>query len=61
MSIPAGEGEGRRAEARDYITLFTQLCDCAGPQPSRERSRAEEHAADCPYRMEVEGSGDFSK
>ncbi|HEX3560394.1 MAG TPA: hypothetical protein VHU19_14395 [Pyrinomonadaceae bacterium] len=47
------EGE----ERRDYTALFIRLCDCAGPQPSTNNPRSDEHAATCPYRAEVEGGG----
>jgi hypothetical protein len=40
---------------RDYAALYARLCDCAGPQPSRENPRADEHSNECPYRKEVEG------
>lgn len=46
---------------RDYTSLYIERCDCAGPQPSPEKSRADEHAKDCPYRVEVEGDGDSSE
>lgn len=42
---------------RDYTSLFIELCDCAGPQPGLNNSRADEHATDCPYRVEVERDG----
>lgn len=45
-------------EQRDYTSLYVRLCDCAGPQPSREKPRADEHREDCPYRREVERFGD---
>lgn len=40
---------------RDYPRLYFELCNCAGPQPSRHNARADEHAPECPYRKEVEG------
>jgi hypothetical protein len=42
-------------EPRDYTRLYERLCDCAGPQPSRNSARADEHHRECPYRKEVEG------
>lgn len=50
MSILVGEDR----PARDYPTLYFRLCGCAGPQPSRDNPRADEHARSCPYRLEVE-------
>lgn len=43
--------------ARDYPSLYFELCNCAGPQPSLNNSRADEHVEECPYRGEVEGDG----
>lgn len=43
---------------RDYTALYLQLCNCAGPQPSRTNARGDEHALDCPYRLEVDGDVD---
>jgi hypothetical protein len=34
---------------RDNMLRFMAHCNCGGPQPSLESSRATEHAADCPY------------
>lgn len=45
------------AAPRDYTALYLKLCDCAGPQPSTNHSRADEHRDDCPYRIEVERDG----
>lgn len=45
---------GRDTGRRDYVRLYLGLCDCAGPQPSTDNPRADEHAADCPYRRAVE-------
>jgi hypothetical protein len=39
---------------RDYPDLYFKLCNCAGPQPSRANTRADEHAKECPYRLEIE-------
>jgi hypothetical protein len=39
---------------RDYTSLYVRLCDCAGPQPSTDNARADEHAVECPYRVAVE-------
>ena len=50
------EDDGDEVSPRDYVSLYFALCRCAGPQPSRERHRADEHDADCPYRKEVEGN-----
>lgn len=47
--------ETARAEGRDYVTLYLKLCGCAGPQPSLDNPRADEHDRECPYRLEVEG------
>jgi hypothetical protein len=43
---------------RDYPSLYIELCRCAGPQPSLSNPRADEHASDCPYRVEVEGDAE---
>ena len=48
-------GEGETEVRRDYPSLYINLCDCSGPQPSLNNSRADEHREDCPYRVEVEG------
>ncbi len=50
------EDDGR-TELRRLMSLFMQ-CDCGGPQPSRNNPRADEHARECPYRVEVEGNVD---
>lgn len=52
MPVLMGDDEGE--ERRDYTALFIRFCDCAGPQPSTNNLRSDEHAADCPYRVEVE-------
>lgn len=50
------EDEGDEVSPRDYMQLYiTAWCNCAGPQPSRNNHRADEHDAECPYRKEVEG------
>lgn len=51
MAILVSEGSEGRG---DYPTLYFELCRCAGPQPSRSNPRADEHARDCQYRVEVE-------
>lgn len=43
---------------RDYVSLYLRLCRCAGPQPSLDNPRLDEHAPDCAYRLEVEGRGE---
>ena len=55
MAVISNEEDGR-AELRKNMELF-MLCTCGGPQPSMNNSRADEHRKDCPYRVEVEGSG----
>jgi hypothetical protein len=45
-----------RAELRRLLLLFIR-CNCGGPQPSLNNSRADEHRDDCPYRIEVECDG----
>ena len=45
-------------QQRDYPSLYFELCRCAGPQPSLDNPRADEHAADCPYRREVQGDAE---
>lgn len=52
MAILVGDGGETR---RDYPALYFRLCKCAGPQPSMNNPRADEHAKECPYRVEVEG------
>ena len=54
MSILVRGDGGRK---RDYPSLYFALCDCAGPQPSPTNSRADEHGAECPYRLEVARDG----
>ena len=49
------EDDDDEVSRRDYTSLYFALCRCAGPQPSRKRHRADEHAAECLYRKEVEG------
>ena len=46
--------EGARAELRRLMGLFMR-CGCGGPQPSLGNSRADEHAKECHYRIEVQG------
>jgi len=48
------EADGTK-EPRDYTWLYGRLCNCAGPQPSLNNTRADEHDRECPYRLEVEG------
>lgn len=43
-----------RPPSRDYASLYLALCTCGGPQPSRDRSKADEHMTWCAYRQEVE-------
>jgi hypothetical protein len=50
-----GDGESRDGGDRDFPSLYMRLCRCAGPQPSLTNSKADLHAKDCPYRIEVEG------
>lgn len=61
MGVVMGEDEGgarrTRLDGRDLVSLYARLCDCAGPQPSIHNSRLDEHAADCPFRVEVERKG----
>lgn len=42
----------------EALRLYQEHCDCAGPQPSIRGARADEHAADCPYRVRVENPTD---
>lgn len=49
--------DGGEESRRDYPSLYIELCCCAGPQPSLSNPRADEHAHDCPYRIEVEPNG----
>jgi hypothetical protein len=42
-------------EVRELTALWLRLCNCGGPQPSRDNPRMEDHLRDCPYRLEVEG------
>jgi hypothetical protein len=55
MPVMMNDDEGRE-EHRDYASLYYDLCDCAGPQPSVDNARADEHSRECPYRREVEGA-----
>lgn len=56
MAPTAMAGNGDES-GRDYAMLYMRLCDCAGPQPSLNNAREDEHRSDCPYRAEVEGDG----
>lgn len=58
MASLVGDDDATR---RDYASLYFHLCRCAGPQPSTTNPRADEHTADCPYRLEVEGDGDSGR
>lgn len=51
-----GEADGR-AELRRLTRLYYDLCNCGATQPSLNNSRADEHRADCPYRIEVLNDG----
>lgn len=52
MAVLTTDDDARRG--RDVTRLYVALCDCAGPQPSAGSTRADEHAADCPYRAAIE-------
>lgn len=52
MAVPTTD------EGRDYPSLYFAQCRCAGPQPSRDNPRLDEHDRECPYRREVEGRVD---
>jgi hypothetical protein len=56
MAILVSDSDVR--PARDYVTLWLRLCGFGGPQPSRDNQRADEHANDRRYRVEVEGDVD---
>lgn len=58
MVLLVAAGEETR---RDYPSLYVRLCRCAGPQPSLSNPRVDEHARECPYRIEVEGDGDSGR
>lgn len=48
-------GDADETEARlDYPRLYFEQCGCAGPQPSRDNPRLDQHVFDCPYRVRVE-------
>lgn len=57
MSGVATYPADRDAERRDYARLYFELCDCAGPQPSLDNPKLDEHAPGCPYRVAVECRG----
>ena len=52
--VTQNDGRSDEETLRRHTDLYSQLCDCAGPQPSLNSDRSGAHAESCPYRVAVE-------